>query len=171
MACLLTQGFTLGCKTESAGIKSIWLVEWNTSDTITAASGEVTAHTLASARAYFAWEFEKETSSMEFGVMPSAENGAVAYEADVNIKVFGITTAKRNEIKLLAKNRLRMLVLDNEGVYWMLGKDFGVQLQDSKLPFGTAFSDHKGANLVFKHRETDLPMVVQSSVITGLSLP
>lgn len=159
------------CKTASAGIKSIWLVDFDSTDTITSASGEVTAHTLASARVYFKWEFESETSNMEFSVMPSKENGAVAYEADVNIKIFGITTAKRNEIKLLAKNRLRMLVLDNESQYWMLGKDFGVQLLDSKIPFGTAFADHKGANLVFKHRETDLPQIVQSSVITGLSLP
>ncbi len=47
MPCVLTTGFTLDCKTAAAGIKNIWLVEFDAKSTLTKSSGEVSAHTLS----------------------------------------------------------------------------------------------------------------------------
>jgi hypothetical protein len=62
------------------------------------------------------------------------------------------------------------IALDASGDYWLLGADYGVQLQQSESNFGQAFGDFKGHVLNFLHKETDLPLKVQSSVVTSLAL-
>lgn len=170
MSCILTTGFTLDCKTASAGIKSIYLVEWDALATLTKSSGEVSAHTLDGGKSYFKYELEKETATMNWRTIPSTENGTVFYEADVVARLHKVTTAQRNEIKLLAQNRLLLIASDSEGNYWLLGADYGVQLQQSESNFGQAFGDFKGHVLNFLHKETDLPMKVQSAVVASLGL-
>jgi hypothetical protein len=170
MACILTQGFTLDCKDQAGGVKAIYLVEFNSADTVTKSSGEVSAHTLTLSREYFKYELEKETATSTWRAIPSTENGTTFYEADLSVRLHKLSTAKRNELKLLAQARLRCIVRDTEDNYWMYGADYGMQLQQSEVNFGQAFTDFKGSVLNFLHKETDLPMKVQSSVVTSLSL-
>jgi hypothetical protein len=170
MACLLTQGFTLDCKDQTAGVKAIYLVEWNSADTVTKASGEITAHTLASARVYFKYELEKGTATTVWRAVPSTENGTTFYEADLTVRLHKISTNKRNELKLLAQGRLRCIVRDTDDNYYLYGSDYGIQLQPSEVQFGQAFGDFKGYVMNFLHQETDFPAKVQSAVVTSLSL-
>lgn len=170
MACLLTQGFSWDCKSDTNGVDAIYLVEFNTADTYTKASGEVTAHALDGGRVYFKWELEQETTSFEQKIMPSDENGSVAYEAEIKIRGYGMTTAKRNELKLMAKTRMRCIVKDNEGIYHACGLDTGVRMQETGGNFGKGYGDFKGWEITLKHRETDLPAIVQSGVVSSLSL-
>ncbi len=115
-------------------------------------------------------ELEKETTAMSWRTIPSTENGTVFYEAEVNARLHKVTTAQRNEIKLLAQNRMLLIVKDAEDVYWLLGGDYGVQLNQSETNFGQAFGDFKGHVLNFLHKETDLPLKVQSAVVTSLGI-
>lgn len=172
MSCLLTQSFAWDCKTESAGIRTIWIVDYNASDTVTKASGEISAHSLVNTRAYFRWDVPKETASLVAPIQVSTENHSVAYEATLTLKLAGVSTAKRNELKLAAKTRTRIIFLDWEGNYWMMGAVAGCEMGDgSQIEFGTALGDFKGAMVSFRHRENDTINLVQSSVISGLSLP
>lgn len=170
MACLLTQGFTLDCKDQTGGIKSIYLVDFNSTDTVTKSSGEISAHSLVNTRAYFKYELEKETATSVWRTIPSTENGTTYYEADLTVRLHKLSTAKRNELKLLSTGRLRCIVLDTDGTYWMYGADYGIQLQPSEVQFGQSFADFKGLVLNFLHKETDLPLKVQSSVVSSLAL-
>ncbi len=170
MSCILTQGFTLDCKDQTGGVKAIYLVEFDSTDTVTKASGEVTAHSLVSSRAYFKYELEKETATTVWRHIPSSENGTNVNEADLTIRLHKITTAKRNEIKLLAQARLRAIVRDTENNYYLYGADYGIQLQPSTTEFGQAFADFKGHVLNFMHKEPDAPLLIQASVVTSLGL-
>jgi hypothetical protein len=107
---------------------------------------------------------------MTWRTIPSTENGTVFYEAELVARLHKVTTAQRNELKLLAQNRLLCIALDAEGNYWLLGGDYGVQLQQSETNFGQAFGDFKGHVLNFLHKETDLPKLVQSGVVSTLGL-
>jgi hypothetical protein len=170
MSCILTTGFTLDCKDQSAGVKAIYLVEFGAKDTLTKSSGEVSAHTLTGAKVYFKYELEKETATTVWRQIPSTENGTTYYEADITIRLHKVTTSQRNEIKLLATGRMLAIVRDSDDTYWLYGADYGIQLQPSETQFGQAFGDFKGHVLNFLHKETDLPMKVQASVVTSLSL-
>ena len=108
MACLLTQGFTLDCKDAVGGIKSIHLISW-TASKFTAASGEVTATTVASG-SVFTYELPKATGSMTATTNVSVENGTTFTQTDVAFKLRRLSTTKRNEMKLLAQGRCYCIV-------------------------------------------------------------
>lgn len=170
MACALTTAFAWDCRTESGGIKAIYLVEYSASDTITKSSGEISVCTLASARVFFKWELQKETAALSAPIQVNLENGTVVYEASLTAKLLGLSTAKRNELKLMAKTRLRCIVQDNEGVFWMLGAETGCDMTAAELVIGAGFGDHKGANMTIKHREWDSINLVKAAVVTTLGL-
>lgn len=171
MSCALTQNLNLDCRTESGGIQHIWVVEYSSSDTVTKSSGEISAHTLANARAYFKWEFPKNTASLVAPFQVNQENGTVFYEATLTIKLQGLSQTIINELKLAAKSRLRIIVKDNEGNYWMMGANTGVNMTGgSQLEIGANMGDFKGGTMVFLHQESDSINKVQSAVVSSLSL-
>ncbi len=170
MSCILTTGHVLDCKDQSGGVKAIYLIEFTAKDTLTKSSGEVSAHTLAGGRTYYKYELEKETATSIWRTIPSTENGTTYYEADITIRLHKVTTAQRNEMKLLAQGRLLCILRDTDDNYWLYGADYGIQLQPSETQFGQAFADFKGSILNFLHKETDLPLKVQSGVVTSLGL-
>lgn len=170
MACLLTQGFAWECKNDTVGVKAIYLVDFNSTDTVTKASGEITAHSLVNSRVYFKHEFEEYQAEFNQTVTPNDENGSVMYEAEAKYRLYNLSTAKRNELKLMAKTRMRAIVRTMADTYWMLGADIGARLQPSTGAAGKDASDFNGWEVVIKHKEADLPQLVQASVVTSLGL-
>lgn len=172
MSCLLSTTLAWDCRTESGGIRSIYIVEYDASDTVTKASGEISAHSLTGGRAYFRWDLPVETASLVAPIQVSQENGTVAYEATLTLQLNGLDTTKRNELKLAAKTRLRVIIRDNEDNYWMMGAILGANMFDgSQIEIGAGMQDRKGATVVIRHREMDTINKVQASVITSLNLP
>ncbi len=171
MSCALTTAIAWDCRTESGGISAIYVVEYDATDAVTKSSGEISAHTLVNSRVYFKWEIPEETASLSAPIQVSQENGTVAYEATLSLRLNGLTQAKINELKLAAKTRLRIIVKDNEGSYWMMGALKGANMVDgTSIEIGAGMQDHKGILVQFKHREQDTINKVQSGVVSSLSL-
>jgi hypothetical protein len=170
MSCALTTAIAWDCRTESGGIEAIYVVEYDATDTVTKASGEISVHTLVNSRAYFKWNLPDETASLSAPIQVSNENGTVAYEATLSVRLNGLTQAKINELKLAAKTRLRVIFKDNEGNYWMMGAIKGANMVESSIEIGAGLGDHKGALVQFRHREQDSINKVQSGVVSSLSL-
>jgi len=170
MACVLTTGFTLDCKDNVGGIKTAWLLEWDAVSAYTKSSGEISAMTLDGGKSFFKYELPKGTGNMTMNAVTNAENGTTFYEAQLQIVLHKLSTTSRNEIKLLAQNRLAIIVLDNNSTYWALGLESGCDTTAAEGATGTAWGDRNGWSLTFLHRETDFPAKVQSSVVTSLGL-
>ena len=170
MACVLTQGFTLDCKDKVGGLKAIYVVEFDALSSYTLASGEITALSLDGAKVFFKYELPKGVSSMTWTVQTNPDNGTTFYESAIVIKLRGLSTAKRNELKLLSSAQLLLIARDNNDVYWLHGFETGVDVTAATGGTGTAMGDAYGMDLTFTHREMDLPALVQSGVVTSLSL-
>lgn len=170
MACVLTTGFTLDCKDNVGGIKNIYLLEWDAVSSYTKTAGEISAMTLDGGKSFFKYELPKGTGNMTMNAVTSADNGTTFYEAQVQVILHKLSTASRNEIKLLAQNRCALIVLDNNGVYWACGLESGCDMTGGEGATGTAYGDRNGWQLTFLHREADFPAKVQASVVTSLGL-
>jgi hypothetical protein len=168
MACNLTQGFTLDCKDSTGGVKSIWLIDWASSG-FTVASGEVTATTVASGDV-FQYELPKQTGSMTVTTNVSTENGTVFNQADIVLRLRKLSTSKRNELKLLAQNRVFCIVKDNTDNYWLCGYEHGCDVTSMTAETGTALGDLVGYNITLSAIEQEAPYLVQSAVVTSLGI-
>lgn len=168
MACLLTQGFTLDCKDAVGGIKSIHLISW-TASKFTAASGEITATTVASG-SVFTYELPKATGSLTATTNVSVENGTSFTQTDVAFKLRRLSTTKRNEMKLLAQGRCYCIVKNNNDEYWLVGNEYGCDVTAMVANTGTAMGDANGYEVTLSAIEAEAPYKLQSSVVTALGI-
>jgi len=75
----------------------------------------------------------------------------------------------KNNIKVLAQNRLMIIVKDNNGVYWVLGQTRGIDATDIKITSGKAFGDMSGSTITFTGKEPDFDNQLTASLITALT--
>lgn len=168
MACNLTQGFTLDCKDSVGGIKSIHVIDWASSG-FTVSGGEVTGSTVASGDVY-TYELPKGIGSMTTTTNVSQDNGTVFNQTDVVARLRKLSTTKRNELKLLAQNRVFCIVKDNNDNYWLCGYEYGCDITSMTAESGAAMGDVQGYNFTLSAIETEAPYLVQSAVVTTLGI-
>ena len=164
----LTQGFALDCKDSVGGIKSIHLIDWAPTG-FTVASGEATATSVASGSVY-TYELPKGVGSMTVTTNASTENGTVFNQTDVVGRLRKLSTAKRNELKLLSQSRVFCVVRDNNNNYWLVGKEYGCDLTAKTSETGTAMGDLNGYNFTLSAIEAEEPYKLQTSVVTSLGI-
>ncbi|KAB2916941.1 MAG: hypothetical protein F9K23_06995 [Bacteroidetes bacterium] len=169
MSCALTTGFTLDCRQSNGGIEAVYFTEIANKATLTAASGVITAFTLAATKKFFKYELRKKTGQLEQNIQVNNENGTVFYEQTLTVKLDKLEVNKRNEILLLAKNNLMVIVKDNNGKYWLVGETRGALLSAGKGTTGTAFGDMSGFELTFTGEEPELAKEVDSTLIATLT--
>jgi|TARA_R110000824_G_scaffold396622_1_gene598301 hypothetical protein len=156
MPCALTKGFTLDCKDSLGGVKSVrltTLAEYLVLDP-TVVGGEIDAWGSAST-VFFKYDQLKETSSMTETINASAQNGTVYYTPEVTIVMSKLDATKRNEIKLLAQNRLVAIVETNDEVpaYFVVGVTTGLEVSAGTSASGTAYADLQGYSITLSGME------------------
>ena len=151
MACDLTAGRLLDCKDAVGGIRSVLFME--VADyTPTYTSNILTSVVAATAYRY---ELPKGTGSLSEAIQVSTENGTIFYESTLAIKLHKLTAADRDEIKLLAQNRLVCFVLDNNNNQWAIGEVNGAELTAGTASTGSAYGDLSGYELTITSQESE----------------
>ena len=158
-SCALTTGFDLDCRDAVGGVKSVRLgsLEDYEAMAATVAAGAITGFGSA-ALEFFKYDQLKETSSLTETINGSSQNGTVYYTPEVVVVLSKLDVNKRNEIKLLAQQRLVAIVETNDGSYWIVGYENGLELNAGTSATGTAFADLSGFSLTLSGLESE-PMV------------
>lgn len=171
MSCILTSSMALACRDSVGGIKRIYVTELENKNSIVASAGVITTFTLITGKRFWTYDFLKETGEMTEKIQTSVENGSLHYEQEVKIRLHKIEVAKRNEFILLAKNRLMVIGLDRNGIYWLMGEANGLDLAPSDRKWGKAMGDFNGYDLSFLGKEEAPAQQVTASLITALTAP
>lgn len=151
------------------GVNKIFVTELANKASITSASGTITAFTLSAGKKFWTYELMKETASLTENIVTSDTNGTVFYEQDLTFTIRKMQASLSQEIKLLAQNRLMVIVLDRNGKYFLIGQNNGLEMQASSGATGTAFGDMNGYTLAFKGKEESPMNEVASNLIAGLT--
>lgn len=151
MPCAITQGFALDCRDSVGGIQTLYI---NTTANVTAyteASGTVSAITKSGV--FYKYELEEENSMAQSVLTGSRPNGTVFFAQQVSAIFQKLTYQTRDKIVALAKNRLVIIVKDNNGKLWICGKQKGLMVTTSTAVTGTAMGDLNGYTVVFDGNE------------------
>ena len=171
--CFNTANIELGCAASVGGLKKLYVLAgtitgttYNLDGALSAASGSGNLYT---------FELQKQTSNLVETFQVSLENGTTYFE-QVTTAVFNkIDQDKRNQLKLLARNRgIVMFVQDNNDTIYYLGGDFdGGFLSAGSAETGTAFGDRNGYSVSIT-TYSDEPMTTLAdtlaNVITGITI-
>jgi hypothetical protein len=166
MACALTQGFLVDCKTSTGGIVELYIGNYDPAMTITAnPSGEITSIT---GTTVYRYEAVKQTSSTAEAIQVSVENGTVVYNPVIVFALNKQEQTKRNEIKLLAQAKLIIISKDQNGLYRLFGMANGMDLTEGGINSGLAFADRNGYDLTFSGFEPEPAPQVQAAAFSGI---
>jgi len=163
MACALTSGRSLPCKSAVGGLKTVYFADYGTLGTATIAAGEITA--IAGTPTWYQFDI-KGNSSLETTVNSSRENGTTFYTQTLNLTLTFLDKSTQEEIKLLAAARPHVAIEDYNGNFFLVGLEHGAEVTGGTIVSGAAMADLSGFTLTFEAMETDPAYFVTSTVIT-----
>lgn len=170
MACALTQGYNLDCRDSFGGVKAVYFLEKANIESITETAGQVTAITKTATKVFFKYNIEAYTGEATENLSANRANGTVMVKQTVKFPINKMTVAVRNEILLLAQNRLVVVVEDNNGTGYLYGKDFGMMLLTTDAKTGIAPGDRNGYELTFESDEKAFGLFLDASALASLTV-
>ena len=163
MACNLTEGFAVGCNDSIGGVAEFWIANMPTDFVAgTDGSGEVTG-LAGTGLTYFKYECtnaQGAASLMNDNPTVNDQNGSSYFDQTATYVLNKMEKTKRNEIKMIARAKMSIIIKDNNGIYWLMGAINGVRLTAGENGTGTALGDRNGYSLSFQAQEFDpMPIV------------
>src|SRR3990172_1894929 len=150
MACTLIGGIAADCRDSLGGIKQVKVKIWPGINTIST---------------YF---IESNTAMFTSNPTTNRQNGTLFYDEQLKI-IFNKFSAKlRNEIHVLAQNRLLFSIKDWNDTHWLMGIDEGMMMEPSTSTSGTAKGDRNGSELTFKAEEKQAMVTMTQAVYDTL---
>jgi len=169
--CALTQDYNIGCDVGVGGVKECYFIELDNIASLTESSGTITAITKLTGKVFRKYQLVQETALFEETITGSIQNGTTFYPQKGNIVLNKQQVAVRNEILLLAVNRLVAIAMDNNKTYRLFGREYGLRLLNGTASTGTAWGDRNGYTLDFTGNELQLAPFVDAAVIATLQTP
>ena len=170
MACNLTTGFAVGCNDSIGGVAEFWIANMPTDfAAATDGSGEVTGLS-GTGLEYFKFECtnaQGASSLMNDNPTVNDANGTSFFDQTATYVLNKMEKAKRNEVKMIARAKMSIIILDNNGTYWLMGETNGVRLVSGDNGTGTALGDRNGYSLSFQAQEPE-PMPIVTATIPEL---
>lgn len=167
MACLLTSGRKVPCKSAVGGIKAIYFADYGTlGSNPTIVDGEITGFDVpALSIEWFKFDV-KGNSSMETAITSSRENGTTFYDTTLNMTLTFQDKATQEELKLIAHARPHIVVEDYNNNFFLVGLENGGDVNGGTITSGAGMGDLSGYTLTVNAQETAPPYFVVPSVIT-----
>ena len=169
MSCILDSGIALGCKDSLGGVKEAYIASFNGAEVFTYDANDVITGATGTNNFY---TFEQRNEQAEFVQtgQHSVENGTNFWEQVVSLIFTKADAADRNVLKVLAQSTVLIIVLDQNGNYWMVGETNGADLTASTIGAGKAYGDLNGTTVTFTGKEPAPARLVDSALIATLPI-
>ena len=152
--CPLTSGVPLGCFEGLGSITEIYVS--NYSDTAVFAvdaDDQISGATGASGSTeFFTYQLRAEQGTFD-ETSEKAASGAQLWTASVGVTLYKADKDLRNQLILLGKTELMIIVKDAQGSYFLVGQDNGAELESATMGRGTSFTDLNGSVLTFTAKQ------------------
>ncbi len=170
MPCDITSGFQLGCRDNTGGLKSIYILSGSISS-ISGSQGLITS--ISGSGVWYEFQLFRQTSNYSEELVATPENGTIVYNQTCNAVFFKMQTSVRNQVRVLAQNPNLSIIIETQNGsetgaarWFLMGQVNGAQLLSGTAQTGTAFSDLNGYNLVFSGNEPNPASEVSGSATT-----
>ena len=168
MACALSQSYLLDCRLNYGGMKEVYIIEFDNVTSFTQSAGVVTAITKASGKTFRKYQLIAHTGEGDEALTASREMGTLSNKQTIKFPINKMTVAVRNELFLLAQNRLIFIFVDENSTNWMYGSDYGLTLTTASAKTGKVLADRNGYELTFEGDEKNLAYEVDDTTLATL---
>lgn len=166
--CVLTTGYNLDCRLNYGGMKEVYVIEFDNVTSFVQTAGVVGTITKASTKTFKKYNLIAHTGEGEEALTASREMGTLSNKQTIKFPINKMTTAVRNELFLLAQNRLIFVYVDENSTNWIYGTDYGLTLTTLSAKTGKVLADRNGYELVFEGDEKNLAYEVSDACLATL---
>jgi hypothetical protein len=164
MACTLTTGRKIPCKSAFGGIKTVLFANYGSIASIAVDSTTKIATITNGSPAPVWFEYDvKGNSSLETTVTSSRENGTTFYTQTLNLTLTYLDAKTQAELQLLAVSRPYAVVVDYYGNSFLCGFENGMDLTGGTVVTGAAAGDLSGFTLTFEGMEETAPYFLNAT--------
>jgi len=163
MACTVTTGRSLPCKSAFGGIKTIYFADFGGLTGVTFTDGKVSAFT-GSVTGWTKWDV-KGNSNLETTVTSSRENGTTFYTQTLNATFTYLDALTQNELQIVAVGRPYVAVEDYYGNVFLCGFENGMELTSGTSVTGSAPGDLSGFTIVMEGMEEAAPYFLSANTL------
>jgi len=162
MACALTTGRKVPCKSAFGGIKTVLFADYGdlTAVTVDATTKEAT---VTGTPDWYEYDV-KGNSSLETTVTSSRENGTTFYTQTLNLTLTYLDAKTQAELQTLAVARPYIVVVDYYGNNFLCGYENGMECTGGTVVTGAAAGDLSGFTLTFEGMEETAPYFLAAAV-------
>lgn len=163
MACLsdyTLTGILADCNPNLAGISDVWIGYFDNVEVETSGNS-VTSFAVENDGKLYHYSFAKQTGSLTSTITVDETNGTRFYTNEIGLQFTKMEAKKHMEMEALAAEHLSVIVKDNNGLYWLVGKDTYVSSTAQVAQSGTAFEDLNGYTLTLSNQEPHLPYEIK----------
>lgn len=173
MACALTQGHTPKVCKSVAGVKEILIAELANVNLSAMAktAGVVTTLTCATGKQFFIYKQKAETANWKQSGAADPKMGTKSQTQTITLDVLGFDQATQTELELLLSNSVVCIVKLNDGTYWLVGEDYGLDVTTMEGDSGTAMGDFMGDKITITGKTILKAASVNSGLIATLTAP
>ena len=169
MACNQTlAGIARDCVSALGGVEEVLIANFDEVTAITETSDVVSAITMATGKTFHRYTFRPQTAEATSTLNRSGENGTAFVTTELALQFHKQDTAKRIEVEALIHGDLRVIYKDNNGKWWLMGKERPVEATAGPGNTGRAFGDFNGYGVTLQSNESGYPTEVSESVIEGI---
>lgn len=162
MACILTTGRKIPCKSAFGGIKKVLFADYGG---ITAVVVDSTTKEASITGTPTWYEYDvKGSSSLETSVTSSRENGTTFYTQTLNLTLTYLDAKTQAELQTLAVGRPYIVVEDYYGNNFLCGFENGMECTGGTVVTGAAAGDLSGFTLTFEGMEETAPYFLSAAV-------
>ena len=161
MACTLTTGRKVPCKSAFGGIKTVYFADFGDVGTITV--GATGTATFDGTPTWYEYDV-KGNSSLETTVTSSRENGTTFYTQTLNLTLTYLDAKTQAELQTLAVARPKIVVEDYYGNSFLCGFENGMECTGGTVVTGAAAGDLSGFTLTFEGMEETAPYFLAAAV-------
>ena len=142
MACTQTlAGIIRDCSNSMGGIKEVYIANFDDVASLTVTNDIITAIAMQSTAKFKKYSYRPQTAELVSTPQINSENGVAYIQSVLTLQFAKMDTTKRLEINALALGDLVIVVVDNNGKMWYLGKDNPVVASGGDSGTGKAFTD------------------------------
>jgi len=158
--CILTKGRGYFCGGQVGGIKKVFLTNYYDAEAIvgvtTDTDGSVTDIDTKATGSLTFFEFDLDRQLSSFNqTITTGKGGAISYAQDLELHMSHDSEESWLHMQNVVEGLWQIVVLDNNGVYYLLGKENGVEVGDGTFAHGgdVAYTDYVGYVVTMKGAE------------------
>lgn len=152
MACDITMGRIEPCKDSVGGLDAIYIInDGDYTFTMDITDTDVIDSVSDTPSAY---KYDlKGNSTFEQTITSSTENGTTFFEQTLTLTLKKLDINSHKELKLLSWGKPKIIVKDNNGNFFLVGKEHGAEVTGGTIVTGGAMGDLSGYTLTFTAME------------------